>query len=161
MTARPHVVAAFAAGAVLAAGVVGVLNLAPSPAVADAPISTIAPATTVGPVLAAPTAEISAARAAGQRATELAADREAAAEAERAQLDQSADRSSGDAQRAWGCRQGYMPGGCGSVNGPKPSEAEQRRRIADGSVPVGGGYTPGSAEYETCSRNPVADVCGG
>lgn len=48
-----------------------------------------------------------------------------------------------------------------SGNPGPPSEATQRQRIADGLAPVGGGYTPGSAEYNTCVKNPVASVCGG
>lgn len=162
MIARSYFVAALAAGAVLTAGVVSVLNLAPASAVAHAPISTIAPTMTAQPALATPVADITAARSAGQRAEELVAEREAAATKAAAQRDQpDYYRTSGDAQRAWDCQQGYITDGCSGVNGPKPSEAEQRRRIADGSVPVGGGYAPGSAEYKICSRNPVASVCGG
>ncbi|ALL79531.1 hypothetical protein AD006_30370 (plasmid) [Pseudonocardia sp. EC080610-09] len=48
-----------------------------------------------------------------------------------------------------------------SGNPGPPSEATQRQRIADGLAPVGGGYAPGSAEYNTCVKNPVASVCGG
>ncbi|OLM09225.1 MULTISPECIES: hypothetical protein [unclassified Pseudonocardia] len=48
-----------------------------------------------------------------------------------------------------------------SGNPGPPSEATQRQRIADGLAPVGGGYAPDSAEYNTCVRNPVASVCGG
>lgn len=48
-----------------------------------------------------------------------------------------------------------------NANERAPSEATQRQRIADGSVPAGGGYEPGSADYKTCQANPVADVCGG
>lgn len=45
--------------------------------------------------------------------------------------------------------------------GTKPSEAEQRRRIANGIGSVGSGYEPGSTNYKICEANPVADVCGG
>lgn len=48
-----------------------------------------------------------------------------------------------------------------SGNPGPPSEATQRQRIADGLAPTGGGYAPGSAEYNTCVKNPVASVCGG
>lgn len=176
---RRYVLAALAAGIVMAAGVVGVLALAPEPAVADAPISTVAPPTT-GPVLAAPAAAITAAGAAGDRVSDLAAERETAATTRTPALtcephanarvvgniivnkdcpDLIAAKEA--SHRAWACQQGTITEGCGSVNGPKPSEAEQRKRIADGLVGVGGGYPPGTDEYETCSRNPVADVCGG
>lgn len=167
-----------AAGAVLAAGVSGALSVAPTPAVADAPIST-STAVSAGLVLAAPAPGISAAREASQRASELADEREdAARQPPVLTCEPSADArvvnniivnkncpdliaAKEASQRAWACEQGTVTKGCGSVNGPKPSEAEQRRRIADGSVPVGGGYTPGSDDYETCVQNPVADVCGG
>ncbi|MFP5020327.1 hypothetical protein [Pseudonocardia phyllosphaerae] len=59
------------------------------------------------------------------------------------------------AQREYGLQQSR------SVNPGPPSEATQRKLIADGLVPVGGGYAPGSAEYRTCVKNPVASVCGG
>lgn len=48
-----------------------------------------------------------------------------------------------------------------SGNPGPPTEATQRQRIADGLAPAGGGYAPGSAEYNTCVKNPVASVCGG
>jgi hypothetical protein len=161
VTRRSHLLAGLAAGALLAAGVSGALNPAPTSAVAAAPISTATPTTTAEPLLVAPAADITAARSAGRRADELVAERETAGVRAAAQRDRPSDRISGDAQRPRGCQQGHVTEGCGSVNGPKPSEAEQRRRIADGSVPVGGGYAPGSAEYDTCFRNPVDDVCGG
>ncbi len=49
----------------------------------------------------------------------------------------------------------------GGVNPGPPSEAVQRQRIADGLAAQGGGYAPGSAEYRTCTKNPVAAICGG
>lgn len=112
MTVHPRLLAAIAAGAVLGAGVIGVMNVTPAPAAAAAPISTIAPTTTVGPILTVPAADITAARAAGQRATELLAEREAATAPEAAQRGEPDYLTSGDAQRAWGCQQGYITQGC-------------------------------------------------